>query len=236
MSLHPSHNPRLQDRDREILAHVSRYRLSTPEVLHRLFFADSERNAVTKVTTRLTELTFLDNHPLFGTNRYFTLGRLGARAMGRKQKIVGALGPQSLYRDFGALGFFCAENTQRQKLTVSELARDPQFAPLLAREIDNSHYYWDEHEGEKLLGYLWVEGGGPIEHIVRKVQQRIIAPRMSVPVVASYIQAGGFVVAIVTCTETKRLQIADALRQVTTTAFFRIEVVPDLIHLLPAGA
>jgi hypothetical protein len=236
MSLSPSHNPRLTERDEEILRHVRRYRLSTPDVLHRLFFDDSQINAVTKVTTRLTELEFLQNHHLFGTNRYFTLGRRGARAMGLAQKNIGPLGPLALYRDFGALGFFCAENTQREKLTVSELARDPQFAPLLARKIDNSHYYWDDAEDQTRLGYLWVEGGGPIEHIVRKVQQHIIAPRKSVPVLASYIQTGGFVVAIVTCTETKRRQIADALKQVTTPAFFRIEVVPDLIHLLPSGA
>ena len=232
MSLHPSHNPRLQERDEDILEHVRRYRLSTPEVLHRLFFDDSERNAVTKVTTRLTELKFLENHPLFGANRYFTLGSLGARAMGRTQKNVGPLGPQALYRDFGALEFFCRANPPRTNFTVSELARDPKFAPLLARKIDSSHYYLDVEDGVNRLGYLWVEGGGPIEHIVRKVQQKIIDPRMSVPILANYIQTRRFVVAVVTCTEAKRALIADALRQIATPAHFRIEVVPDLIQLL----
>lgn len=236
MSLHPAHNPRLQERDREILAHIRRYRLSTPEVLHKLFFDDSERNAVTKVTTRLTELEFLQNHPLFGTNRYFTLGSRGARAMGQKQKIVGPLGPQALYRDFGALGFFCLADPPRNKLTVSEIARNPHLAPLLTGKIDCSHFYLDEAKGVNRLGYLWVEGGGPVEYIVSKVQKKILAPGMSVPILANYIQTGAFVVAIATCTEAKCAQITDALRKVTTPAFFRIVVVPDLIHLLPAGA
>jgi hypothetical protein len=46
---------RLLDRDYEILEHLMTYRVTTREVLHRQFFADSELNAVSKVTTRLTE-------------------------------------------------------------------------------------------------------------------------------------------------------------------------------------
>jgi hypothetical protein len=235
MSLRPSHNPRLQDRDREILEHVRRYRLSTPEVLHRLFFDDSKMNAVTKVTTRLTELEFLQNHPLFGTNRYFTLGRRGARATGMAQKTVGPLGPQALYRDFGALAFFCLSNPPLRKFTVSELARNPSFASLLAPKIDSSHYYLDEFEKVIRLGHLWVEAGGPVDYVVRKVQQTIIAPRMSVPILANYIQTQRFVVTIVTCTESKRVAILEALKQMATPVFFRVEVVSDLIHLLPGG-
>ncbi len=236
MSRHRFHNSGLTERDEAIVGHVHRYRLSTPEVLHRLFFEDSERNAVTKVTTRLTELEFLQNHPLFGPNRYFTLGCQGAKAFGLTQKKVGALGPQALYRDFGALGFFCLSDTPRKKLTVSDLACEPKLAPILASKIDNSHYYWDVNDGLERLGYLWVEGGGPVEHIVRKVQQDIIAPRISLPLLANYIQTQQFVVAIVTCTEAKRASIATSLKQIHTPAYFRVEVVSDLIHLLPGAA
>jgi hypothetical protein len=67
------------------------------------------------------------------------------------------------------------------------------------------------------------------------VQQTIIAPRMSVPILANYIQTQRFVVTIVTCTESKRVAILEALKQMATPVFFRVEVVSDLIHLLPGG-
>ena len=41
---------RLQDRDYELLEHVLRYRVTTREILHRLFFSDSEPNAATLAT------------------------------------------------------------------------------------------------------------------------------------------------------------------------------------------
>lgn len=39
---------RLLDRDYEILEHLMTYRVTTREVLHRQFFADSELNAVSE--------------------------------------------------------------------------------------------------------------------------------------------------------------------------------------------
>jgi hypothetical protein len=103
----PSRNPRLQDRDLEILEHVMRYRMTTPEILHRNFFSDSERNAVTKVTSRLSEHQFLQDYPLFGGQTYFSLGTRGAQVMGLSRRKVGPLGPQALFIEYGTLAFCC---------------------------------------------------------------------------------------------------------------------------------
>src|SRR5262245_60806711 len=98
MPRHPTRSPLLQERDQEILDHVMRYRLTTPEVLHRLFFSDSERNAVTKVTSRLCQNEFLQSHVLYASHTYFTLAPQGAKLTGLARKKIGPLGPQSLFR------------------------------------------------------------------------------------------------------------------------------------------
>jgi hypothetical protein len=73
---------RLLDRDYEILEHLMTYRVTTREVLHRQFFADSELNAVSKVTTRLTENGYLARHEFLANSVYFTLGLRGAKLFG----------------------------------------------------------------------------------------------------------------------------------------------------------
>lgn len=57
-------NPRLSDRDYELFEHIMRYHLTTREVLHRLFFSDSDENAVTKVTSRLVLHGYLSRYEL----------------------------------------------------------------------------------------------------------------------------------------------------------------------------
>ena len=42
-----------------------RYRLTVPDVLHKLFFSDSELNAVTKVTSRLVLHNYLNRYELY---------------------------------------------------------------------------------------------------------------------------------------------------------------------------
>lgn len=220
-------------RDDEILDHVMRYRITTPAVLHRLFFDDSDRNAVTKVTSRLCQQGYLASYELYGSNVYFALGKNGARWKGLRATLVKPLGRQALYREFGVLAFCCLQPTLRERQRFSEIARNqPQ---IIAPHIDSSHYYVDHDESGSLtrLGCIWVEAGGSADHVVRIVRQKIVEPRQAVPALRQAIQQGGFVVAIVTYHEEKRQQIIHALKSLQTTVHFRIEVVPELRLLLP---
>jgi len=210
-----------------------RYRLTTPEVLHRLFFSDVDRNAVTKVTSRLCDRELLLSHQLYASFTYFTLGRHGARITGLAGKKVGPLGPKTLYREYGTLVFCCMADPPREKFRVRDIAA--KHPELLARRIDSSHYYTDCEKDTRRLGYIWVEGGGPTDHIVRTVGTDIIDRRRSIPLLRENIDNQRFVVAVVTCSEDKRTEIAAAFRKIITPYFVRIEAVPELIHLLPGA-
>ena len=74
MSRPPTKTPRLGDRDYEIFEHLTRYHITTREVLRRLFFSDSEENAVTKVTSRLTLHGYLNRYELYPPRTYFVVG------------------------------------------------------------------------------------------------------------------------------------------------------------------
>ncbi len=208
-----------------------RYRLTTPQALHQLFFSDCDRNAVTKVTSRLCQHSFLLSHTLYGSNTYFTLGKAAARLFGVPARRIGPLGAIALYREFGVFSFCCQLAQSRERLRVKDIQQ--QFPKILASGIDAGHYYLDSDQGQVRLGYIWVEGGGSTEHIVSNVATRIIEPRRAVPALLDYIEKGRFLVAIVTLTADKRDQIALALRNLQTKVVFRVEVVPELIHLLP---
>ena len=208
-----------------------RYRLTTPHVLHELFFPGTDRNAVTKVTSRLCQHAFLASHPLYGANTYLTLGKAGARLFGLPARRLGSLGPHALYREFGVLSFCCQLTPRRERLRIRDLAA--KFPSLIAPGIDGSHYYLDAEQGTVRLGCIWIEGGGSTDHIVRHVENAIIQPRKSVPALAQYIDQGRFVVAVVTFTAEKRGEIAQALGSLHTSVLFRVEVVPELRQLLP---
>lgn len=246
----PRNTPDLRgDRDRDILEHIARYRLSTPEILFNLFFEDDvvAPNAVTKVTSRLVERDFLRRFDLYNSHHYFTLGKRGAKAIGVKPKRVGAgLGKQALYKELGVL-YFCAcpqrrrKEREKQKLDPAYVPNtwvrliqseiDAEYPELHHRDNDRSCYYHDSSQHGEIPGLIWVDGGGDVEHVLRKVQQDLIAPRLELPGLRERIREGRFVVSIVTYLEEKRRQIAAAVPTLRTAVRFRVVTVPEIFQL-----
>jgi hypothetical protein len=226
----PAKNPRLVDRDYEIFQHVMRYHMTTREVLHRLFFSDSEENAATKVTSRLTLHGFFNRYDLYPPRTYFLLGPQAARIMGVSPKKTKEFGPQALVREYATLAYCCLAPEPRTRLTVREIQQ--RHTQLLQPKLDSSHYYLDNDGQKTRLAYIRVDYGGPPEHIVRKCKEDIDA-RYSYPAFRELIDGGGFLIAIVTARDEKAAAIHDALkRHDWQNTRFRIEVVPDLVHLL----
>lgn len=154
----PAKRPRLSDRDHDILQHLMRYRLTTREVLHKLFFADSDLNAVTKVTSRMTTHGYLSRYEFIQPRTYHVLGPEAARLLGISQNKTKDLGPQALYTEYGTLAYCCLGQTLRERMLVREVRE--RYAPLLHRKIDSSHYYLDNDGQTTRLAYIRVDHGG----------------------------------------------------------------------------
>jgi len=221
---------RLVDRDYEIFDHVMRYRLTTREVLHRLFFSDSEPNAVTKVTSRLTRSKFLNRYELYPSRSYFTLGPKSASFLGVAYKRTRDLGPLAKAREFGVLSYCCLSEQLRERLAVRELSE--RHPDLLQGGLDNSHYYLHNDGNVTRLAYIRVDLGGSVDHILRKCRDDITA-RLRFDSFEHLMNNDRFAIAIVTGRKEKVARIRDATdqRKDWPVAFY-VEAVPELVELV----
>jgi hypothetical protein len=229
MSRKPAKRPRLGDRDYEIFEHVMRYRLTTREVLHRLFFPDCEINAVTKVTSRLTTHAYLNRFELDSLRSYFVLGPVAAKILGISLKKTRQPGALALARDYAVLAYCCESPELRERLTVREVHE--RYPDLLRGKLDSSHYYLDHDGTTARLAYMSVDLGGTPDGLLSKSREALNA-RLAIPAFKQVIDHDRFLIAIVTCSNEKRGAIEDALKRHTWPVRFRVGVVPDLVSLI----
>jgi len=229
MAREPARRPRLTDRDFQIFEHLARYRLTTPEILHRLFFSDSKINAVTKVTSRLAEHGFLNSYDLYGSRIYHKIGPNAAKWMGISQNRTKGFGRQALVQEYGALEFCCGGEELRNRLLVREIQqKDPD---LLAAKVESNRYYLDRHDGEHLLGFMRVDFCGELPNLIDGLRGEVDR-RYEHEAFRKLIDARRFLIAVVTVSEERKEEIRLALRRRQWPVPFRIEVVPNLIHLI----
>lgn len=221
---------RLGPRDDEIFEHVLRYRLTTREVLHRLYFAECEPNAVTKVTSRLCRHGLLNVHRFdaAGARSYYLLGPEGARLLGASRKRIEPLGVQALPIEYGTL-LFCTAAEGRERLTRRELQEHhPEY---LVPGLDASRYYLDRDGETTRLASIRVDCGGGVDHVVRKCRGDLGERQRHDPF-ARLIERGQFLIAVVTARAEKAEAIRAALRRHHWPIRFRVEVVPELAPLI----
>ncbi|MEZ6033138.1 MAG: hypothetical protein R3C17_08610 [Planctomycetaceae bacterium] len=219
----------LQDRDFEILEHLMTYRVTTREVLHRQFFADADLNAVSKVTTRLIKSEHLVKHEFLANSVYFTFGRRAAKIFRVSARCTQPLGTQSLYTQFGILGYCFGEKPQRTRLRVATIQE--KHPELLHKDVQASQYVVDASTTPSLLSFVRVDGGGTTEHVLRKIEADIKC-RLEIPLCASLIQAGRFQIACVTLTEEKQKDLERKIPAQNFPCAVTVEVVPILRDLL----
>lgn len=219
---------KLQDRDFEILEHVYLYRLTTREVLHKLFFELSETNAVTKVTSRLCNEGFLVRYPLVGPSSYFILGKRAAKMFGMSLKLVKPMGPQSLYMQYATLGYCCMNSSTRRRLSVSELKS--AHPGLLFKKMDASPYVVDSTEAPAKIVFLSIDGGATADHVVRKTRAAV-AERAEKPLFAALMDKARFAVACVTYHDDKRTVLAEKFSLDRLPCNVSVETVPQLLEI-----
>ncbi len=154
------------ERDEAILKHLKRYHLTTPEVLHRLFFGTAGLNAVRKVTSRLTREGKIRPCRLYEQRKYFVLTPREAVRLGEHRSIARKFEYQGLVNALGVLAF-CVES-RTQKFTPKEFAE--QFPELVIPGVRSGNYYIDVEESEagkkSRMGFMLVDYGTSEETIL----------------------------------------------------------------------
>lgn len=163
--------PRLDERDLQILQHVARHRLTTHEVLHRLFAPASQPNSIVKVTSRLCRTQMLQKFPLVHPQVYFKLTGKACRQIGGTPSRSQPLGPQALPSELAALLYCTYGPRYHQRLTHHEVREYFPWFPAASR---HEIYSVDRYpENQQVMEWIRTDLGGPSHHIVRKTHRRL---------------------------------------------------------------
>ncbi len=220
------------ERDAAILEHLKRYHLTTPEILHRLFFPGVRVNAVRKVTGRLCRERRIRPCRLFDQRKYFVLTPREAVRLGEHRSIARPFEYQGLVNAFGVLAY-CVQ-TGTNKFTPKEFRE--KFPELVIPGVRLGNYYIDVEEtpeGRKSrIGFMLVDYGTSETTILKKLR-KIAVRGLTLPAFTRLIQKGNFVNAVIAPTTTKAEAIKAALLcEPPGFIRYRVEVVEDLGELL----
>lgn len=220
-------NRLLSGRDRNVIDHVARYRLTTIPVLRHTHLRGLSRSAAGKIVGRLCSAEFLQGYSLFHPTRYFVLGSQGAKSLGIGTHRTLPLGPQSLPLEYASLVYATLGKQPRKRLSRREVLA---LCPWLPESLAAAPHCFDE--AHRVLELLRVDLGGPADHVARKCLADINA-RRRLSEFSNTVRSGKFRLVIITSTADK----ASALRQAIDRHDWPLElpihfsIVPDLLSL-----
>lgn len=212
------------DRDRQILNHVHRYRLTTREFLQRACFEDASESAVAKVVTRLVRSRLLRERRLATGLTYYVLGPQGQQAVGAAPHSGRKFTEQSFPVAYGFLAFCLSAGVRR--LTAAEF--QTAFPELCRERMKAGAYYVDAQQTPCRLGTVLLDRGNPPKQILRKLD-RLLAQHYRTPAFAALIQSRRFCVTIITASPVKKRLLDSAVKQtVRGPAHIEVVVVSEL--------
>ncbi len=212
-------------RDRAILAHVARHRLTTVAVLRQTLFPCLSQTAVTKIVSRLCRHHYLAKFTLQHPHRYYVLGAAGGKLMGLGAHRSDSLGPQALPLEYAALLYATLGKHPRTRLTRGEtLARFPWFPE---RWADACHCHDDTGN---VLELLRVDFGGSADHVARKCVGDIHL-RSQTHDFLKLLASGRFRLVLITATPEKGAALRQALdrHDWPRGLLLHLSVIPELL-------
>ena len=222
----------LSDRDREILRHVARYKLSTIAMLHRLFCPQSQENAAAKIATRLSRSRWLRAYPLYERYKYLALTSKAVSALGAPRRSSGALGGQALTNAYGCL-CYCVESGAT-KLTDQEFRLAFPNLDLPGLACENYCLETAPNSSALRLTLIKVDHGAAATRVVSRLKRGIVK-RYGSPGFRGYIDAERFAVVVLAATAGKRDQIEQEIRTALGSLLpCRVVAVAELAQLLLA--
>jgi hypothetical protein len=213
----------LNSRDRQILDHVARYRLSTNAIVHAEFFRSNRLDAAMKVTARLVRDGWLHSYPFVGLRSYFVLTLAATRQCGVGEDRALPLGPQALPTDAAVLEYCLAGARKRRRMTPSELAQQFPEWPHALRAAPHAL------NSQGHLELIRVDHGAPADHVARKCLADITR-RLAVPELEERIDAGQLTLVVLTPSSDKAAAIRRSLaaKEFPETLTIHLAVIPEL--------
>jgi hypothetical protein len=224
---------RLTDRDRRILKHVERQRMTTVEAVQALFFPDRGRDAAKSTLRRLygtaPDYRYLAPEPLDARRVYYRLTARGAGVIGAPAAAARPLGLQARLERYALLWFFCIDRAGQR--TLFHPRKFPEQFPLQGDRLPRKNFYVEDgRAGEIRLGYVIVDHRADGRRLVRKAAATL-ARFLERGWFDDYIRARAFALTVLTATAEKQQSLVRGLER-RLPEFLR----PHLVRLgLPAG-
>ncbi len=217
-----SNQIQITERDRKIFDHIHRYRVSTLEVLHHLFWKPENPSvSLNAVSQRLKRLEgYLHSGKLVGSNRYYLLTPLLAREYGEEDTFAKPFRTQLvLARHIAMLEYCCLGDEPRDKITSREFKEGyPSYnVPRVRRD-----FYFHTETNPVKLGWLELDGGKNERQRAKKSLEKY-AQRMQHAEFRKLADRGCFGVVLVTGSERKREQF---LRRFKKMEPYSVEIKP----------
>ena len=210
---------RLTERDEAILDHIRRYRITTIEALHRLFWEPTTTtNAVSQVLARLSaHVRGVD----VGNRSFYLLTPEAARESGEDEDFAKFPGATSLARHYAMLEFCCLGDPRREHITARELREN--FSNFDGRGIARNAYF-HTFDAPAKMGWLEVDCGNHAATRAKKCRKQF-AKRYEAEGLKfrQLADAGQFGIALVTSSAGKKLALERALA--------KLEPFPISIHV-----
>ena len=226
---------KVTQRDYEIFQHVLRYRITTRKAIYKTLFPTSSMNAVTKVTTRLVSVGWLNRHPLATPSCYFTLSSRAALLLGAPDAAVTKpLDDSALRREYAVLAYCCLSEAPRTRLTLEEV--QDEHPCLFFPEQDSSGYFTDAGHRPPLLGLALADDGGSPQQVVAGCR-RDLAARCKRTGFRKLVGEGRFRLAVLTTTPGRASAIRAGLKSEAWPDGLKtaVAVAPGLLNLVSAS-
>lgn len=222
----------LTSEDEKVLEHIHRFRITTPQVLAKLFYPAEAIEDVRYHYRELRRAGCVGVGQLYGHQPYYYLTHHAALDY-FNERDAGPLDEQRLIDAYAVVAFCCLGATLRQRLTLREFTHD---FPDLLKPFPPSHgYYVDIDDAKTRLGLVKVDRAFNYQrsglHLDRIVKERIKHPAWK-----RVIEHDDFVVTFVTAWPDKAKRIAEVFASHPQPTPCRIHVVEELRHMVSRRA
>ena len=222
----------LTEKQKQVLDHVRVFRMTTPDMVKKLFYPEETENAVKSHLRRLRESGHIRSAPLFRKNHYYYLSPDAARKLyDDDPRTVGPHSPMAIAETYGMLRFCCDGPIQFHKFTRKEFVEE--FPELIIKNVQEFNYYMDKDSAGNRLGHIYVDRGAKIERIIKRIQT-IVGRRLQHPVWHRDILSREncrFAIGVVTFPDRKAAVIEKKLKEELPDVRIRMKVVEELFFL-----
>ena len=205
-----------------IKRHVERYRISTVDAVHQLFYAGKSREAAKKALNRMVEAEQLSSVPI-GKRTFYQI------------HSTAPLTSQPLWERFAVLTFCVMRQPAHKRLTPHEFSGlFPEFQNAPGISPAHQHYFLPL-VGTPRLGRALVDSDAEADRVARKCRETL-REASNTPGLVQLLDARLFVMAVLFAEQAKADTVASLLREQNLGALFQFHVIPelnDLIGILP---